>query len=94
MTWSAHTGRIRGLGQDRNHDGRGTPINRTTGLAGVVANELGWFFLWPALVLTRFVIQPMVADRSRRCEFEADAAAKRAGYGASLTEALIYLGGF
>jgi Zn-dependent protease with chaperone function len=59
-----------------------------------VLTILGWFFLWPSLVLTRFVIQPLVADRSRQCEFEADAAAMRAGYGPALTEALIYLGDF
>ena len=50
--------------------------------------------LWPAYALTRLVIEPLVAERSRGQEYEADRAARAAGYGEALREALTHLGEF
>lgn len=55
---------------------------------------LGWFLLWPAWLLTRLVIKPLVAHRARVGEYEADAAAKAGGYREALINALTYLGDF
>jgi hypothetical protein len=43
-------------------------------------------------LLTRFVIQPIVADRSRECEYEAYAAANATLHGIALSQVLVYLG--
>jgi Zn-dependent protease with chaperone function len=51
-------------------------------------------FLWPALVLVRWVIAPVMVTRGRRLEFEADAAAIAAGYGSALARALTKMGNF
>lgn len=44
--------------------------------------------LWPFLLLARWVIEPVVALESRTDEYEADAAAAEAGYGAGLLAVL------
>ena len=53
---------------------------------------VGWVVLWPAWLLVRLVIQPVVAAGSRRREYEADAAVRTAGRGAALHRALSLLG--
>lgn len=55
---------------------------------------LGWVILWPAFVLTKFLVEPVMSAQSRRSEYECDAAAKAAGYGPALHQALTYLGDF
>lgn len=67
-----------------------TRLSRVGSLPSVV----GGFFLWPAWMLTRVVIRPLIAREGRRHEYEADAAAKAAGYGDGLSRALAYLGDF
>jgi len=52
----------------------------------------GWVVLWPAWLLVRLVIQPVVALGSRRQEYEADAAVAAAGQGEALHRALSLLG--
>ena len=54
----------------------------------------GQHLLWPALVLVRWVIAPVMVTRGRRLEFEADAAAIAAGYGPALARALTKMGNF
>jgi Zn-dependent protease with chaperone function len=44
--------------------------------------------IWPAFTLLRFVVTPLMRARGRRLEYEADAAAIAAGYGAGLAGAL------
>ena len=63
---------------------------RFRGLVALIALVL----LWPAYALTKLVIEPLVADRSRGQEYEADQAARAAGYGDALREALTHLGEF
>ena len=63
---------------------------RFRGLVALLALVL----LWPAYALTRLVIEPLVAERSRGQEYEADRAARAAGYGEALREALSHLGEF
>lgn len=53
---------------------------------------IGWVILWPAWLLARLVVQPLGAARSRRAEYEADAAVLAAGRGAALHRALSFLG--
>lgn len=60
---------------------------------GIVA-LMGMVLLWPAWALTRLVIQPLVAERSRAQEYEADQAARFAGHGEALRQALGHLGEF
>lgn len=55
---------------------------------------LAWLFLWPSWLLVKFAIQPLLAVRGRNHEYEADAAAKLAGYGPALSEALSLLTDF
>ena len=52
----------------------------------------GWLVLWPAWLLVRLVIQPVVALGSRRQEYAADAAVAAAGQGEALHRALSLLG--
>ena len=59
-----------------------------------IVTAIGWLFVWPGWLLTRHVITPLVADRSRAAEYEADAAAKSAGHGEGLVIALEYIGDF
>ena len=49
---------------------------------------LGWMFLWPSWLLTRFVLIPMTAKDSRLAEYEADAGASAIGLGDGLSRAL------
>lgn len=60
---------------------------RFRGIVALIALVL----LWPAWVLTRLVIEPLVAERSRDYEYGADQDARRAGYGEALREALAHL---
>lgn len=55
---------------------------------------LGWLFLWPAWLLTRFVVVPMTNSDSRLIEYEADAGAAAAGLGGGLERALDRLAAF
>lgn len=48
----------------------------------------GYIIAWPAIVITRFVILPVTAASQRRCEYEADAAARAIGLGSALISAL------
>jgi len=59
--------------------------------SGLIA-LLGWAVLWPAWLLVRLVIRPVVAATSQRQEYAADAAAGRTGRGAALRGALSLLG--
>lgn len=49
---------------------------------------------WPTWALTRLVIEPLVAERSREYEYQADKEARRAGYSEAVREALGHLGEF
>lgn len=53
-----------------------------------------WFLFWPAWVLAKLLIGPAVAARSRRHEYEADAASAAIGFGPSLASALCKLSAF
>jgi hypothetical protein len=53
---------------------------------------VGWLVLWPAWLLVRLVIQPMVAVTSRHQEYAADAAVAATGRGEALHGALSLLG--
>ena len=53
-----------------------------------------WFLFWPAWVLAKLLIGPAAAARTRRHEYEADAAAARIGLGRPLAEALVKLSAF
>jgi hypothetical protein len=53
---------------------------------------VGWVVLWPAWLLVRLIIQPIVAVTSRRQEYAADAAVAATGRGAALHGALSLLG--
>jgi Zn-dependent protease with chaperone function len=59
-----------------------------------IVRLIGWVLLWPALVLVRFLIVPLVRANARHQEYECDAAAKAAGYGDALHQALQVLGDF
>ncbi len=61
------------------------------GLLGLIATVL---FLWPPIILTDYVIMPLIADESRKHEYEADLAASTIGLGNPLSEALNRLGVF
>jgi Zn-dependent protease with chaperone function len=49
---------------------------------------LGWVIAWPAAVMIKFLIVPVVSSSQRRYEYGADAAAARIGYSGSLSSAL------
>lgn len=49
---------------------------------------LGWMLLWPAWLLTRFVVVPATSHDSRSAEYEADAGAAAAGLDGELVRAL------
>jgi Zn-dependent protease with chaperone function len=55
---------------------------------------LGWMLLWPAWLLTKFVVVPASAADSRRIESEADAGAAIAGLEGGLVRALDKLQAF
>jgi hypothetical protein len=52
----------------------------------------GWIVLWPAWLLVRLVIEPVVALGSRPQEYAADAAVRATGRGEALHQALSLLG--
>jgi hypothetical protein len=52
----------------------------------------GWIVLWPAWLLVRLVVEPVVALGSRRQEYAADAAVRATGRGDALHRALSLLG--
>src|SRR5207248_4911105 len=54
----------------------------------------GWAIAWPAWVILRFLIVPVVASTQRRYEYMADAAAGQLRYGAQLSTALRKLSTF
>ena len=54
----------------------------------------GWIIAWPAWVMTKFVIVPVVAASQRRYEYEADAAAGEIGLAIALSSALHKMGAF
>jgi Zn-dependent protease with chaperone function len=75
------------------------PIVLLHNLYTVVMKSLWWkalvvLFLWPAPVLMRWVVAPIMTARGRTQEFEADAAAIAAGYGPALARALNKLQNF
>jgi len=57
-----------------------------------VAGKFGAFItgslLWPFTVISRFIISPVLALESRKYEYEADAAAVRAGFGLGMMQTL------
>ena len=55
---------------------------------------IGWLFLWPTALLTRWVIAPLAASEMRRLEYEADAGVAAIGLGDSLVRALEQLSAF
>lgn len=54
----------------------------------------GWFIAWPAWVITRLVLVPLVSHTQRGYEYEADLAAARIGMAAQLASALRKMGAF
>ena len=48
-------------------------------LRSEIAGIIGWTFLWPIWISSRFVVTPLAATASRRAEFEADARAASLG---------------
>ena len=53
-----------------------------------------WMLLWPAWLLTKFVVVPMMAGESRKIEYQADAGAAEAGLGGGLQRALERISAF
>lgn len=72
-----------GASEPPHSSGKGTVKGATTFLT-----FLGWMFLWPSWLLTRFVLVPMTAKDSRLAEYEADAGASAIGLGDGLSRAL------
>jgi Zn-dependent protease with chaperone function len=61
---------------------------------GGLLAALGWTVLWPAWVLVRLIIRPVMARGTRRQEYAADAAVVATGRGPALHQALTFLGEF
>jgi Zn-dependent protease with chaperone function len=62
-----------------------------------IANAIkfaGWVIAWPAWVIIKLIITPVIASSQRRYEYGADAAAKKIGYAADLSSALRKMGAF
>jgi Zn-dependent protease with chaperone function len=72
-----------GASEPPHSSGKGTVKGATTFLT-----FLGWMFLWPSWLLTRFVLVPMTAKDSRLAEYEADAGASAIGLSDGLSRAL------
>ncbi len=53
-----------------------------------VLGLVGWFIAWPAAVLIRWVLIPVVRQSQRRCEYQADQAAAAIGLGPQMASAL------
>jgi len=61
---------------------------------GAILTFAGWFIAWPAWVIIRYALVPLMAKQQRQNEYEADAAAAQLGYSASLSTALEKMGAF
>ncbi len=72
-----------GASEPQHSSGKATVKGATTALGFI-----GWMFLWPSWLLTRFVLIPMTVNESRSAEFEADLGAGQAGFGDGLARAL------
>lgn len=77
-------------GGGKSNDQTGVQVKVSSGLRWIVA----WFIAWPAWVITRVMIAPMMAASQRRYEYEADAAAYQVGLGPQLISALRKIGAF
>jgi Zn-dependent protease with chaperone function len=55
---------------------------------------IGWIIAWPAWVIIRLIIAPIVGASQRRYEYEADRQALLAGYGPQLSSALRKMSAF
>lgn len=79
-------------GHGQNGSGGGVGGSRSSGrtLLGLI----GWFIAWPAWVITRLILVPLVASRQRGYEYQADAAAAEIGYATALSSALRKMGAF
>lgn len=55
---------------------------------------LGWVIAWPAWVIIKLIITPVVAASQRRYEYSADAAAAKIGFAVDLSSALRKMGAF
>jgi Zn-dependent protease with chaperone function len=55
---------------------------------------VGWAIAWPASVIIKFIITPVVAASQRRYEYAADAAAAKIGFAADLSSALRKMSAF
>jgi Zn-dependent protease with chaperone function len=68
----------------------GTHVSAQSVVKGstTVVAVLGWMLLWPAYLLTKFVMVPAAARDSRTAEYQADAGAAAAGLGGGLQRAL------
>ena len=62
--------------------------------ARTILGIVGWFVAWPAYVLTRMVLTPVVRASQRQAEFDADAAAAHIGLASQLISALRKLSAF
>jgi Zn-dependent protease with chaperone function len=67
--------------------GRGVP---GAGFLGLI----GWVLLWPAYVLIKYLLIPVLTWEVRHHEYDADRAAKQAGFGPGLSHYLESLGDF
>lgn len=65
----------------------GDPSSRAT-MPRTLLGIVGWALLWPAWIITKLIIAPTVASRSRQQEYEADRVAARMGLSESLIGAL------
>jgi Zn-dependent protease with chaperone function len=61
---------------------------------GQIVMLAGWLIAWPALLILKYAVVPIVRVKDRRHEYEADAAAGQLGYSAQLSSALRKLGAF
>lgn len=55
---------------------------------------IGWFIAWPAWVITRLILVPLMASTQRGYEYDADAAAARIGMAPALSSALKKMSAF
>ena len=67
-------------------------------ISGSVESGIRWIIgaliSWPAWIMTKLIIAPLVAASQRRYEYGADAVAFELGYGAQLSSALRKIGAF
>lgn len=67
---------------------------KTFRIRGGLTSLIGWAIAWPAWVILKLVIVPVVASTQRKYEYEADAAAGNLGYRAELSSALLKMSAF